>query len=240
MYYKNNTIRINKDKIISLFVVNGGFYAVFSFCFFTAIKIIPVSLATIIFYTYPIILALISIIFKRYVLTKRVFMLMLLSFLGLLLSIGVKFNINKLIGIFLAEGSALFYSLYTLYSTNVLKKFSLIESITFSYFFSVIAFFITGILKNEFYLNIGYKTWIIVILISIISLMGFLFFLKALTIANPINVSIITMFEPVITILLSITLLGESLNYLQISGIIMVMVALYKVIFNKELLKAKS
>jgi len=240
MLCKYNKVIINKEKIIRLLIINGGFYTVFSLCFFTAIKLIPVSLAIIIFYTYPIILAIISIIFKNYKLTKKVLILMLMSFLGLSFSLGNQFDTNKIIGVLLAGGSAIFYAFYTLYSTKILKKYSPLEAVTFSCFFSILVFFIKLISNNKINLILSFKTWIIIILISIISFLGFLFFLKALILAKAINVSIVTMCEPVITILLSVILLNESLNCLQIFGIALVIIAVYKIIFNKEKLKEKS
>ena len=165
---------------------------------------------------------------------------MLMSFLGLSFSLGNQFDTNKIIGVLLAGGSAIFYAFYTLYSTKILKKYSPLEAVTFSYFFSVLVFFIKLISNDEFNLTLNIRTWIMIIIISVISFLGFLFFLKALTLAKTINVSIVTMCEPVITILLSVILLNESLNCLQIFGIALVIIAVYKIIFNKEKSKEKS
>ncbi len=235
MFYKNRKFLITRDKIIKLFIINGGFYTIFSLCFFTAIKIIPVSLAIIIFFTYPIILAVITIIFKDNKLSKKILILLFMTFIGLALVLGEVFNTDKISGLILAAGAALFYSFYTLYNTSVLKKYLLIETVTLSYFFSALVFLIIFLSEKNFNLDISYRVWLIVLTISVISLIGFLFFLKALKLSKPVNVSILTMCEPIITIILSVLLLKEKLNYLQILGIIIVLLSVYNIIFNKKI-----
>lgn len=223
IFFTKRKIILNKKKVINLFIMGGIFYSVFSFCYFTAIRYIPASLAVLIFYTYPFITAGISYFFLNMKLTKKVIGAILISFIGLIFVLGKASGDIVLIGILLAFGSALFYSVYTLFGDYILKDVPLLTTISVVCLFAALSFLTVGLISNNIQFAFTSNSWISVIGISVISMLGFLAFFQGVKMTSPTSISVLSMIEPVVTIILSIIFFDDILNFYQIIGAIFVL-----------------
>jgi len=216
-------ITLNKKKIINIFIMGGIFYSVFSFCYFSAIKYIPASLAVLIFYTYPFITAVISSFFLNMKLTKKVIGAILVSFIGLIFVLGKTSSDIVLIGIFLAFGAALSYSVYTLFGDHILKDIPLLTTIAMVCLFAALSFLTVGLVSNNVQFNFTSNSWLLVIGIAVVSMLGFLAFFQGIKMTSPTSISVLSMIEPLVTIILSIIFFNDILNFYQIIGTILVL-----------------
>lgn len=223
---------LNKKKIIILFIMGGIFYSVFSFCYFTAIRFIPASLAVLIFYTYPFITAGISYFLLNMKLTNKAIGAILLSFIGLIFVLGKANGDIVLIGILLAFGSAIFYSIYTLFGDYILKDVPLLTMIATVCLFAALSFLTIGLVSNNINFSFANNSWMWVLGIAIISMLGFLAFFQGIKMTNPTSISVLSMIEPVVTIVLSIIFFSDSLNFYQIIGAFLVLGGAFLVILS--------
>lgn len=222
IYVTNKKIILNMKQIIKIFIMGGLFYSVFSFCYFSAIRYIPASLAVLIFYTYPFIIAIISF-FMGMKLTKKVVGAIVISFIGLNFVLGKTDGNIVMLGLIFAFGAAIFYSVYTLYGDYILKDVPLLTTIAMVCLFAAFSFLIVGWGTNNIQFSFTPRTWFPIVGISVVSMLGFLAFFQGIKLTSPTSVSVLSMIEPVVTIVLSIIFFNDILNYFQLFGAILVL-----------------
>lgn len=223
IFLTRNKIVLNKKQMLNIFIMGGVFYSIFSFCYFSAIRFIPASLAVLIFYTYPFITAAISSFILNMKLTKKVIGAIIVSFIGLIFVLGKMEGDIVVIGLLFAIGAAVFYSVYTLFGDHILKDVPLLTTIAMVCLFAAFSFLIVGLLSNNVQFTFNNSTWLPVIGISVVSMLGFLAFFQGIKMTNPTSISVLSMIEPVVTIILSIIFFDDILNYFQIFGAILVL-----------------
>jgi len=222
IYITNKEIILDIKQIIKIFIMGGIFYSIFSFCYFSAIRYIPASLAVLIFYTYPFIIAIISF-FMGMKLTKKVIGAIIISFIGLNFVLGQTNGNIVMVGLIFAFGAAVFYSVYTLYGDYILKDVPLLTTIAMVCLFAALSFLVVGMGTNNIQFSFSLRTWFPIFGISVVSMLGFLAFFQGIKLTSPTSVSVLSMIEPVVTIVLSIIFFNDILNYFQIFGAILVL-----------------
>ncbi|MGM0409704.1 MAG: DMT family transporter [Bacillota bacterium] len=230
-----NGIKINMTykKLFSLFIFGGIIYSAQNFFYFSSLNYIAASLALLVFYTYPTIVAIFTAFFGKK-LSKKAIISIFISTFGLILVYLNSIEEISLIGIAFAAGSSLFYAIYTLYGNHLLDDISLVETIAFASLFASISFFIIGSTTNNLYFNFEYKAWLPTISISIITMFSFLAYFKGIKLTNPVKVATLSMTEPIVGIFLSILLFSDSFNLNQGIGAFLVLYASYLAIREKS------
>ena len=223
IFLTNKKIILNKKQLLNIFVMGGILYSVFSFCYFSAIRYIPASLAVLIFYTYPFITAGISSFFLNMKLTKKVIGAIIVSFIGLTFVLGKTSGDIVLVGLLFAFGAAVFYSVYTLFGDHILKDVPLLTTIAMVCLFAAISFLTVGLISNNVQFAFTSNTWLPVIGIAVVSMLGFLAFFQGIKMTSPTSISVLSMMEPIVTIILSIIFFNDILNLYQIIGAILVL-----------------
>ncbi len=231
IYFSKTEIKVSKTQLLKIFVMGGVFYSLFSFCYFTAIQYIPASLAVLIFYTFPFIIAGFSY-FLGLRLTFKIIIAIVISFIGLLFVLGKTSGEISGIGILLASGAAVFYAVYTLYGDYILKDIPLLTTIAIVCLFAALSFLTVGLVTNNIQFNFTSSTWLPTIAISVVSMLGFLGFFQGIKLTSPTSISALSMIEPIVTIVLSIILFEESFNYYQIFGAFLVLGGSFLVVLS--------
>ena len=233
IFIKNYKIKYSYNKLFKLFIFGGVIYSAQNFFYFSALNYIAASLALLVFYTYPTLVALFSTILGKR-LTKKAIISIIISSFGLILIFGNSIAKISLVGVMFSAGSALFYAIYTLYGNHILDEIPLIETIAFGSLFASISFFIIGSSTNSLYFDFAYTAWIPTISISLITMFSFLAYFQGIKLTSPVKVSTLSMLEPIVGILLSILLFGDKFNLNQGIGAIFVLTASFIVIKNKS------
>ncbi|MGM0445653.1 MAG: DMT family transporter [Bacillota bacterium] len=231
IYFSKTKIEISKKELLKIFVMGGLFYSLFSFCYFSAIQYIPASLAVLIFYTFPFIIAGLSY-FLGLRLTFKIIIAIVISFIGLLFVLGKTGGEISGIGILLASGAAVFYAVYTLYGDYLLKDIPLLTTIAIVCLFAALSFLTVGLVTNNIQFSFASSTWLPIIGISVVSMLGFLGFFQGIKLTSPTSISALSMIEPIVTIVLSIIFFGDSFNYLQIFGAVLVLGGSFLVVLS--------
>ena len=110
---------------IPLFLGLGfGSILFFTVCYFSAIKLMPLSTAAILLYTSPIWIMLMSALFFHEKLNGRKIIALALAFVGCVLVSGISGNGITLTGLLLGLGSGIGYGLYSILGTIALRRYS--------------------------------------------------------------------------------------------------------------------
>ncbi|MGM0603643.1 MAG: DMT family transporter [Bacillota bacterium] len=237
IFLRKKKINLDFKNTLLLFIQGGVIYALFSMLYFTAVKIISPSLAVLIFYTYPIIVAVLSFILEGEKINAKIIISIIISFVGLVLLLGGQFQDVDKAGILMAAGAAVSYGIYTIYGSRMLKKVSLMVTTAFVSLFAGISFFVIGLMTDRLHFQFESKSWIFIIIITFITAAGFLAFFAGVKLIKPTFVSILSMIEPIVTIILSVILFSDKFSFVQALGSILVLSGASLIFIKKNILK---
>ena len=233
IFIRKSKINLTYIELFKLFIFGGIIYSFQNFFYFSALNHIPASLALLVFYTYPTLVAIFSV-FLGDRLTKKGIISIIIATFGLVLVFGNAISEISLIGISFSAGSAIFYAVYTLYGNHLLDKISLINTIAFASLFASFSFLSIGLITDTLHFNFSYVAWIPAVSISIITMFSFLAFFRAIKLTSPVKVSVLSMLEPIVGIFLSILLFADKFNFRQGIGAFFVLLGSFIAIKNKK------
>ena len=122
---------------IPLFLGLGvGSVLLFAVCYFTAITMMPLSVAAILLYTSPIWIMLMSVLFFREKLERKKIIALVLAFIGCVLVSGISCEGITLPGLLIGLCSGIGYGLYSILGTVALRKYSPYTVTTYAFLFA--------------------------------------------------------------------------------------------------------
>lgn len=222
--FKKYRLNHGVKGILSLFILGGICYTLQSSLYFTAVKYIPASLAVMILYTSPVIIAILSYFVDKERLTLRTIISALVSIGGIvLINKGEPGNVS-VYGVMLASGAALVYSFYIVFSNRVVKQIQPVVTSAYVTLFTAVSLFITGFATGNINYSFSASAWLPLLGLVIFSTVLAIFTLFwGLEILGSTKASILGMLEPVFTVVLSIIILEEALTFIKVLGSIMIM-----------------
>ena len=217
---KNVNLSVNKKQFLLLFFMGALGYALTTETLFLSYNYLSVGLATTLHYIYPAIVCLLSFIFFKEKIGYKKILSLILSILGVYSLIAFENISLNIIGIVLALASGLFYGInvaaLSLKSLKELDNRVLTMYISFGATFGLITY---GILTNSIILTFNFNIAYSYLGLSIIStIFSMVFLLKAIDIIGSTSASILGTFEAIISIILGIIFLNESLSFALVLG----------------------
>ena len=214
-------------KLLYIPFVMGLLLAWNATAYLSAVREIDVSLAAALFYTFPLQVALFLWLFGRSSLSARQIGALFIGFAGVVLVISLNLSRPNIIGITLALGagsgvaltSVLFARVADIENSIGLILWSMMVACLTSWFFVFsqggLAFPVTRVGRGGF----------------MVSMLGFslavIAYYLALPMIGPVRAAIVANLEPIIAVLMAMFLLNERLGPMQISGIILIILAVY-------------
>lgn len=215
--------KIDRSSIILLFLLGGVIYVATTIFYFSAIKYIPVSIHVILFYTYPLAINIFCFVVLKEKIPFNRCIAMGFSFIGIVL---IAFNGKIFIqmkGVLLSLSAAVCYGTYLLLLNH--KKLHGLSALSVAFYtnvFSGISFTLLSVLTGNFVVKLPYQGLLGILVMAIFSTaLAIIVLKKGIQMVGPSKASIISTFEPLEGILLSVLLLGETLNGIQIIGMIL-------------------
>ncbi len=207
-----------------LVYLQGGLLIAQELLFFYAMHYLDASVGTVIFYTYPILVALLAVFFFREKVSASLFAVLLTAIAGVILISGINSaNAVSTRGLLLSFTASVLFALFSLLGQKTLAD---IDSFTLTASFSFMAMVvlpvaflpeIKGIIHvNSNQLLLGCGTAVLN------NLVGMVFFLKAIDTIGASRASLACTIEPVISILLATVIFNERLNSWQWLGTFLV------------------
>ena len=197
----------------------GALYATNSFAFMAALKWMPASLASLVFFTYPAVVVILARIFIGEPFTTRRLTSLILALIGCVLTAGIWLRGGDARGFLLMLASVLVIAVFIVASHPVLKASpelggsAVILTATAAVTATVTA------LVADFALPGGTRVLLIVFLLGALSTaLPVTLFLVGIKWVGPARAAVFSTLEPIFTVILAGLLLGERLTPLQMMG----------------------
>jgi len=206
-----------RERIISLalgipiFMMGVGYLG--------AIRYIPVSLAVLIFYTCPFLVAFISRFTENEPITATRLAAILLAFTGLALALKVQSTAAvSILGILFASMAAAGFASFVTVSSLALRAADRQAVLLHSLAAGTALFGLFFIITNGTEVAGTPSGWLKVGAAGVFVASAYITFFAGLEIAGPVKSAMILNIEPVLTIVIAALLLGERLAYVQLCG----------------------
>lgn len=210
--------------LIILLLMGGLGYVGQSFCYFTALTLVSAGLVALLLYLYPAFVTVLAAVFLKARVTKLKIAALCLSLGGSFLVVGVDGG-GKLLGILLGIAAPVIYSVYIIVGSRVIPKAGALASSTIVMVAAAAVF--GGVVSfRGLTLPGNWQGWLSVLGIVLIStVLAIVTFFSGLKHIEPEQASIISTFEPVVTVALAAMVLGEAITSAKIIGGIMIISA---------------
>lgn len=212
-------LHLNSKTIATCAVLGTTGYAVFSSCFFYALKGLSSSLTVLLLYTYPLIVTAGAwLLFNEKINRRKTFALPL-AMIGLILLIWGDVRVYEPSAIGFGLAAAFFYAFYILASSRFLKGVNPLAAVTYiqaAAGIALAALHLRGLARDpQIFLN----SWPLLLATGLVcstTAMGL--FLAGLRRLKNWEVSVLSTSEPMSNIALAFVFLGESFSMLQALG----------------------
>lgn len=235
LFYQKERLRISFREMLIMSLL-GLLYALSAEFLFLAYDYLSPGIASTIFFSYPIIVALVLILFYKEKLTLPTLLSLLLVVAGLgVLSIKKGEALNY-IGLGISLLGALVYALYILIVNKVRIEFSGVKISFYSMLFSSLYFLVKSLLLRE---SITISSWalagdltLFAIITTSLSLVTLVYAVRYI---GSTPTAIMGAFEPIVAVLISVGLFGEQLTpSLVIGGMVIITGVLIDILFRKH------
>ena len=235
LFYQKERLRISFREMLIMSLL-GLLYALSAEFLFLAYDYLSPGIASTIFFSYPIIVALILILFYKEKLTLPTLLSLLLVVAGVgVLSIKKGEALNY-IGLGISLLGALVYALYILIVNKVRIESSGVKISFYSMLFSSLYFLVKSLLLKE---SITISSWalagdltLFAIITTSLSLVTLVYAVRYI---GSTPTAIMGAFEPIVAVLISVGLFGEQLTpSLVIGGMVIITGVLIDILFRKH------
>ena len=207
---------ITPRQLFYLFFMGGVLYTFQSAFYFSSVKFIPASLAALILYLYPVLVATLAVIVDKEKLSGKIIAPAILALAGLAIVLGAPMDNLNFYGVALAFGAAVIYSVYIILGRRVVAQVSPVVTTAFIAAFAAISFLAYGWVGDVLQFNFSPHAWFIILGVVLFStILAMATFFAGMNIIGPTRASILSTIEPVITFGFSALLLGEKLSWIQ-------------------------
>jgi len=216
-----------RDLAIALGLGACG-YALQAGCYFVALEHLDASLLSLVLYTFPGIVTVAAVALGRERLDRRRVLALGLVSTGLVLILGTAgaSNVNG-VGVLLGLGAAFTYSAYILISDGVARRMPALVLATLVCTGAAVSLTVGSALTGQ--LRPGAVTlagWGWLACIAVVSTVAAItLFFAGLSRVGPTSASILSTFEPVVTVVLAAAVLAEHLAPIQLAGGALVLTA---------------
>jgi drug/metabolite transporter (DMT)-like permease len=216
---KKISLKIGLKKTLALIFLGLILYSNVVLFYFMAMKYISPSIGSLILYTYPAMVMILSFFILGEKITGKTIIALLLSLAGCIVVLygpAEKINIK---GIILAALTAFCYAAYIVGSKKAITNIDPAVNIFYTGASCLFFFIVFGAISGDLHFEYNVNIIVLILLLAVWStIIGFIFFFKGLVIVGASKTSIIATFEPLYTILLSAAVLGDKITLIQLAG----------------------
>ncbi|MEG1592974.1 MAG: EamA family transporter [Oscillibacter sp.] len=220
-----SVFRIRREHLKYFFGTGIVSVLLFTVCYFSCQEICSLAVASILLYTAPAIVVLLSAILWREPITKKKVAALLLTLLGCACVTGIFTGDVSvtLRGILLGLGAGLFYALYSIFGRYALAHYGPMTVTVWTFVFCGIASLpfirpaeLAALAEPKMLLaSVG--------LVALSTVAPYILYTKGLSRVEPGKASIIAGVEPVVAALVGVAVFGEPMGILTAAGIVCVL-----------------
>jgi drug/metabolite transporter (DMT)-like permease len=240
------TLALFNLKKLKIKISDLPFFAIYGFLsvtltfilFFYAIKYTAVAVATILIYTFPAWVLVLSIFILNEKLNKNKIIALLLTFLGCILVIQVynpsvlEFNLKGIIyGLLCGLGAAS----YTIFGKKATFKYHSQTVVTYALGFGALFLLFFRGPKTLFSFNYPFIAWVWILTLAIVpTIMGYSLYTKGLSYLEASRTGIVATWEVIVASSLAFIIFGEELTLPQIVGAILILWGIFIISKRQE------
>lgn len=199
-------------------------YSACSGFYFLAAKQIGTGLAMVLFFAYPVFVVLFAWILTSWHFNKHTLYALIAVILGLILLKGNGNHAINLAGLCLGIVAALSYAIYVYGSQHTVKVADSRLLTLFICLGNSIIFYMVAKITGTFVWPTSWHTWINILILGLLgTALPIQLLLDGLKYISPIKASILSVLEPVMTVLIGLILLHETISTLQALGVLIVL-----------------
>lgn len=230
--------RISINQLILLIILGIMGYAVMSKLLYSSFQHVDVSVAVLVFYSYPVLVYVISILLRIERITVRKVGSLMISFIGLIMVVQSESGFNSK-GIQYSFLAAIIYAAFITISNYRLSSSSSFVNSAYISLFASLALFISGFFQQSLSYSFSIFGWGMIMLLAFVStIIPLICFFGGLKILGATKSSIISLTEPVFAVLLSTILLEEYLEISQWFGIALIIIS--SIVLNIKFSRVKG
>ncbi len=228
MVARPGALRVSRGDLGRYATLAVGGYGAASLCFFFALRFTDAAIVAVLFYTYPALVTLAARVFGREPLDPARLGAVVLTVVGCALVVD-PFAAEQAVsvaGVLLGLGAAAGYASFNVLSNRWLPGRSRGVLMTYTFGFNTIAIALVALAVGAPLAPVGWgvEAWTLLVAIILIpTFAAVLLYLKAMRRIGAAQASIISTFEPLVTIALAALVLGERLSLIQAGGAALVL-----------------
>lgn len=213
------------------FVGTGIFSIVFfSYCYFRNVEISSAAFSSILMYTSPVWVMLMSMVCFRERMTRRKLFALLLALVGCVLVSGIGSGITNVNvhGILLGLGSGIGYGLYTIFGQYALNKgYHPMTVAAYTFLFACVGVLpFTSLPELVRRLNVSPWYWALGLSMAfLVTALSFSLYTMGLRYMEPGRAAVLATLEPIVASLVGVVLYKEELSLMVVTGIVLVLVS---------------
>jgi drug/metabolite transporter (DMT)-like permease len=204
----------------------GALTAGYSWALLSAIGAIPLALAILIFYLFPLVATAILVLFGWETLSWKTIAAIVVAFIGLVLALDPRVGNVNIEGVLLGFAAALGLGIVVAVSSQVFRAGDSRPVTLHMATVSAVLLIAFCTQQGDFALPGTTKGWIGFVAAMLFYAFALIAFFIAVTIIGPARSSLLGFAEPIVSAGLGAALLGEALALTQISGIVLMVGAL--------------
>ena len=222
---RQNPLRLKRRQLLNLLALGAIIYTAQSLTYFTALRSLPASLCVLIVYIYPSLVVIAGWLFLGRSVSLWTGVAMAASFFGVALLLGgTQFQLAW--ALVFAIAAPVIYTAYILLGERVMNSVPAAAASALIFSGAAVAFCLLASLNGQLLLPRTSNGWLVGFAIVVIpTMVAISFFLAGLPRIGANRAALLSTWEPVITVLLAVLLLGDRLSAVQVVGGALVLLA---------------
>lgn len=217
--------RVKKEHLKYFFGTGVISVVLFTLCYFSCQKVCSLAVASILLYTAPSFVVILSAILWKEPITKKKVTALALTLFGCALVCGIFAGelAVTVTGILFGLGAGFFYALYSIFSRYALKHYSALKCTLWMFIFAGVAS-VFLIRPTELAVLMNFEEGLTALILVVLSTgTPFLLYTTGLSYVESGKASIIASFEPVVAALAGVLVFGEPMGVSMIVGILCIL-----------------
>ncbi|NLU50402.1 MAG: EamA family transporter [Syntrophomonadaceae bacterium] len=232
---KVKNLAITRSCLWSLILMGGVLYTLQSNLYFFAVKHIPASLVALLFYAYPVFVAVLASVVDKERPTQNTLTAILMALTGLTMVLGTSLAGLNVLGALLALGAAAVYSIYIVLGNRLVKDIPPVITSAFVSLFASFSLLLVGLMSRQLVFDFaGYAWWPILGIVVFSTVIAIFTFFRGLELLGSTRAAILSMIEPLVTIVFSTVLFHDRLTALQWAGGLLVLTGAFLAVTNQK------
>jgi drug/metabolite transporter (DMT)-like permease len=231
--FQRRSIYPGRRRSMNLLFIGAVAYAGGSGLFFGALERIPASLASPTFFIYPVFVTVAAWMINRVSPARQEWVAIAMAVVGVFLAAGLtsprtmsRFGDATGLGLAMALGSAILFTAYVIGSDRLTREVGAWVSVAWISAGAAVSFGLIGGITGKLDFDLSpTNVWILLGMIVFNTVLPLGTFLAGMARIGPTTASLLSTLEPVFTVLLALTFLGERLTPLQGVGVGLVLAA---------------